>query len=480
MISARIEQINLIIIYSVCSVKNRKIDGGSRIAFTFASPKQSTLVFLYNFFIQLYLFAVRITALWNKKARQWVEGRKNLFEELKTKITQNDRIIWMHCASAGELEQGKPLVEQLKKIYPSYKILVSFFSPSGFIVAKKYTQADIITYLPADTKKNARKFIELVNPQLVIFIKYEFWYHHLSAIAFRHIPLLSVSAIFRKEQAFFKWYGRFYRQMLFLFRYIFVQDEASLELLKKNSINHCNISGDTRFDRVKEIAANFSSLPVVDFFINGKKTIIAGSTWQNDEEHIAGALKNFSSCKLIIAPHEINEAHLASLEQLFPGSFLYSTIEPLLQTKEDGNVVWATIKNQQTIDLQSRLVNVQTLIIDNIGMLSRLYYYATITYVGGGFNKSGIHNTLEAAVYGKPVLFGPNYQKFKEARDLVTAGAAFSITSAEELKIKLNDFFNDSQQVQNAGNAAKNYVEKNTGATNKIIQFIQENRLLTN
>jgi 3-deoxy-D-manno-octulosonic-acid transferase len=407
------------------------------------------LVLLYTIFIRLYYLGISLASLWNKKAKAWIRGRRGLFAELEKKISPSDKIIWMHCSSAGEFEQGKPILEQLRKKYASHKILVSFFSPSGYTVATNYKNADIITYLPLDTRQNATRFIQLVNPELVIFVKYEFWYHHLSAAAFRHIPLLLVSAVFRKEQSFFKWYGTFYKQLLFLFRHIFVQDEGSLKLLKDASVQHCSISGDTRFDRVKEIRENFTEIAFIKDFIGKDKVIVAGSTWGDDEQ-----LLSQYKAKFIIAPHEINDPHLAQIEKQFDKSIRYS-------------------QRQHTNG------NEQTLIIDNVGMLSRLYQYATVTYVGGGFTKDGIHNILEAAVYGKPVLFGPNYKKYREARELIKAGGAFSLTNSSELKEKLDALLNDAGQLQSAGANAENYVQKNIGATQKVIQFIQEKRLLT-
>lgn len=402
-----------------------------------------------------------------------------MFEELSAKINPNDHIIWFHCASAGEFEQGKPLIEELKKIYPSHKILVSFFSPSGYDAARNYQHADLITYLPADTRKNAKRFIGLINPQLVVFVKYEYWYNHLSAVAFRHIPLLMISAIFRKEQLFFKWYGRFYRQMLFLFRYLFVQDEASLTLLKKHGVGHCSLSGDTRFDRVKKIASQFSELPLLKDFAGQSRCIVAGSTWQQDEMLLASYVKN-SEVKIVLAPHELKKEHITELQKVFPTAILYSEMLNLFsQPDAPTNPVWNSINEQQKKDVQKQLAAAKTLIVDKMGLLSRLYQYAHITYVGGGFG-SGIHNTLEAVVYGKPVLFGPKYRKFKEARDLIAAGAAFSIYNAEELKTKMDHLLNDPAELSKAGDIAKNYVDQNTGATQSITRFIQENRLLTN
>ncbi|MGZ3922458.1 MAG: 3-deoxy-D-manno-octulosonic acid transferase [Flavisolibacter sp.] len=433
---------------------------------------------IYNLFVRLYTLAIRVASLWDPKAKEWINGRKTLFEDLQQKINPVDKIVWFHCASAGEFEQGKPVIESLKAKYPSHKVLVSFFSPSGVNAARAYTNVDIITYLPVDTRKNARRFVELVKPELVIFIKYEYWYHHLSAVAFHHVPLLIVSAIFRKDQLFFRSYGRFYKQMLFLFRQIFVQDADSLGLLKSNNVTHSSLSGDTRFDRVKKIAGSFSEVPFLKEFIGESITIVAGSTWPQDEEILSSYL-NVAPVKIVIAPHEITKEHLQGLQSLFPGSVRYSELERLLNQQVTGTSIWNSINEQQQRDIEQRLNTAKTLIVDRMGLLSKLYHYATITYVGGGF-KNGIHNTLEAVVYGKPVLFGPKYQKFKEARDLIEKGAAFSIDTEEQLKQKTDHLLNNPSELLKAGNAAKAYVEENTGATARVLQYIQENRLLTN
>jgi 3-deoxy-D-manno-octulosonic-acid transferase len=411
---------------------------------------------LYNIFIGFYRLLVSFVALWNKKAQEWTLGQKTLFVQLKQRINPADPIIWMHCASAGEFEQGKPVLEALKAQNPHYKVLVTFFSPSGYQSGRKYKGADIISYLPLDTERNVAKFLEVVNPTLVIFIKYEYWYHHLKAVADRNIPLLLVSSIFRKNQVFFKGYGGFYRNILKFYRWIFVQDEQSVQLLKNIGIDHCSIGGDTRFDRVSAIVRNFTKLDIIDSFVGNDRALVAGSTWPDDEALIAGFYKSYSGkLKLIIAPHEINKGQIDHLFHLFPNAIAYSQIE----TKKPDNY--------------------QVLIIDNVGMLSRLYRYALITYIGGGFNKSGIHNTLEAAVWGKPVIFGPNYQKFKEARDLVSVGAAFSVTNATELKEQATTLLENDILLQQSSRAAKQYVEDNKGATSRIIDYIQENRLLT-
>ena len=412
--------------------------------------------FLYYIFIALYRFTIALVAPWNKKAKAWIEGRRDIFEQLEQKIATSDRIIWMHCASAGEFEQGKPVLEDLKTHYPEYKILVTFFSPSGYETGLKYKGAHIISYLPLDTKRNAESFLNLVRPELVIFVKYEYWYHHLKLVSQQNIPLLLISSIFRKNQVFFKAYGRFYRNILGFYNWIFVQDEESSTLLKSIGIRHHSIGGDTRFDRVSAIVSNFTELPIIRQFAGADKVLVAGSTWPDDEKLLSALYKSYKSpLKFIIAPHEINKAHIDNLFALFPNAVAYSQLS------------------------QHPSTEASVLIIDNIGMLSRLYHYASITYIGGGFNKSGIHNTLEAAVWGKPVLFGPNYSKFKEARDLVALKAGYSISTANDLIQVATTLLNDSSLLTESSIRASTYVAENKGSTAKILDHIQENRLLT-
>jgi 3-deoxy-D-manno-octulosonic-acid transferase len=414
------------------------------------------LIFLYNLFISLYVLAIRMAALWKKKAAEWIDGRKDLLQNLQKEVSGTDNLIWMHCSSAGEFEQGKPLLESLKERYPHYKLLVTFFSPSGYNAAKKYTTADYKTYLPLDTKKNAEQFLKIIHPELVIFVKYDYWFHHLAAVHSKGIPLLMVSSIFRENGVFFKWYGSFYRKMLQLFTHIFVQNESSKNLLNGIGINHCSVVGDTRFDRVSMIAEKAAPIDFINDFIGTNKVLIAGSTWPDDEKMLHDTFKELKGVKLIVAPHEINSPHIQGLLTLFRGSIPYS-------------------KASKKSDLYSQPV----LIIDNVGMLSRLYQYATITYIGGGFNKSGIHNTLEAAVWEKPVLFGPNYKKFKEAKDLINEEGGFSVSDKEELKKIMERLLADDAFLGNVSDKAKKYVQRNRGATQKIIAYIQENRLLT-
>jgi 3-deoxy-D-manno-octulosonic-acid transferase len=413
------------------------------------------LLLFYNLFIRLYYVGIRLASLWNGKARKWLTGRKNLAEELSQKLDKGGQYIWMHCSSAGEFEQGKPIAEAIKNQYPNYKLLVSFFSPSGYEAAKNYGTTDVTCYLPLDTKKNAMRFLNVVNPELALFIKYEFWYHHLSAAAANQVPLLLASATFRKEQVFFKPYGGFFRKMLHRFKHIFVQDNASVEILQAHKIYACSKSGDTRFDRVKTIGNSNDAVPLIEDFLQSKKAVVAGSTWDEDEVILRDFAVAYPAVKLVIAPHEIDKAHLQRLQFLFPNAVLYSSMR------------------------EKKVIEPQVLIVDSVGLLSRLYRYATITYVGGGFTKDGIHNILEAAVWGRPVIFGPNYKKYREAIELLEAGGGFSIKDAGELKKIAVDLLNDEQYLQAVSRKAKSYVEENTGATEKIIQFIQENRLLT-
>ena len=412
------------------------------------------MIFLYNLFIQLYLAAISISSLWNKKSRRWINGRKELFRKLDASIQKQDRVIWVHVSSTGELEQAKPVIEKLKAVYPQHKILLTIFSPSAWSTATQFKSADFVSYLPADTEKNARKFIAIVHPELVIFIKYEFWYHHLATAAFYHIPILLVSAVFRKDQLFFKPYGKFYRQMLFLFTYLFVQDQQSADVLKQNKIDHFSISGDTRYDRVKQIADHFTEVPLINAFLQQSNCIVCGSTWKEDEQSLQAAI-DIKKYKLIIAPHEINEDRIKYIEELFAGS---------------------TVRYSQ---LPNNTIN-QVLIIDNVGMLSRLYYYGTFCYVGGGFTKDGVHNVLEAAVYGKPVLFGPNYSKYREARELIETGGGFSFQSVDKLQQLIYQISIDVSAYNIAANKAKESVIHHTGDTAKVVDYIQEKRLLTN
>ncbi len=421
---------------------------------------------LYTFSLFLYTLGIRIASIWNPKARLWTNGRKNIFSLLEKNFsTGKKKTIWMHCASLGEFEQGRPLLESIREAYPNYTILLTFFSPSGYEIRKNYPGADFVCYLPADNRKNAQRFLKITRPDLAIFIKYEFWYHYLAQLKENKIPTLLVSAIFRNTQPFFKSYGGFWRKMLSCYRYIFVQDSKSFDLLKGIGFEkNTAISGDTRFDRVLAIAENEINLPIIKDFCESQDVLVAGSTWIEDEEVIDHYANNHPEKRFIIAPHEIHEDHIHELEKLFRNAVRYSTLTSVINETNRSEM----------------LAGKHILIIDNMGMLSKLYYYATITYVGGGFGGAGIHNILEAVVYGKPVLFGPVNQKSREAQDLQKLGSAISIQSAVELEETLNVLFTDKEKCKTLGNLASGYVRKESGATLKIMHFIQENRLLTN
>ncbi len=418
--------------------------------------------FLYQLFILLYPLAAKLIAPFNSKARLWVLGRKNIFNELGNVFLNESRpVIWMHCSSLGEFEQGLPVAEKLKKIYPSHFLFITFFSPSGYSVQKNHPVANYVTYLPMDSKKNASKFLQIVQPKLAIFIKYEFWYFYLQELYTKKTPTLLVSAIFRQEQVFFKWYGTFYQKILTNFSYFFVQDEASKILLESIGFNKMvAVTSDTRYDRVLTIAKQFKNNKIIENFCGTDQVIIAGSTWSEDDKalhHFAIANKNI---KFIVAPHDIEKERLAECLQFYPDAILYSTYQTS-KTENDNK-------------------SCKTLVIDNIGMLSSLYHYATIAFIGGGFTEEGVHNTLEAAVYGVPVVFGPVFDKYLEAINLIDIGGAFTAFDLIELEAILNTLLNDEQQRKTAGSAALQLVINHSGATNKILNYIQENRLLIN
>ena len=410
----------------------------------------------YTIFLNLYFIAIKLLAIGNPKARLWLSGRKE-FPVVSFTKNKSDKTVWMHCASLGEFEQGRPVLEALKKNYPAVKVVLTFFSPSGYEIQKKYTGADDIFYLPIDSKANAAKLIKAINPSLVLWVKYEYWFYYLEELKQQRIPLLLVSGIFRPGQPFFKWYGKIWKNILPAFTHFFVQDEDSKNLLEGIGIeNNVTVTGDTRFDRVIEIAEKFEHLSLIEQFCGENKVIVAGSTWEEDETELIHYVRANPHIKFIIAPHEINEQNLKDVIKEFAGSILYT--ELVLNQPVTSNI----------------------LIIDNIGMLSRLYRYADITYVGGGFGDDGVHNVLEPAVYGKPVIYGPEFEKFIEAIELTACGGGISIASALELEKVLAEFWNDGLLLKSSGESAKNYVYSNSGATKKIIAFIQEKRLLIN
>jgi len=401
------------------------------------------MLWLYNFGISLYKILLQVASLFNPKAKLFLKGRKNLPDTISKRINPSEKHIWFHFASLGEFEQGRPVLENLKENYPDKKMVITFFSPSGYEIRKDYAGAEGVFYLPLDTKKNAEEFVKLINPEIAIFTKYEFWYHYFSALNRHHVPLFLISGIFRPGQLFFKWYGGFYRRMLEYVNYFFVQNEESVRLLNSIHIENVSLSGDTRFDRVAENAQSPKHLQTIADFCGDSKVFIAGSTWPQDEQLIATLIRENPDWKFIIAPHEIGTAHLDEIINLIPGILRYTHLEGINST---GKV----------------------LLIDNIGMLSSIYQYADIAYIGGGFG-AGIHNTLEAAAFGLPVIFGPKYDKFQEAKDLLKLGAAVSIQSFDDLSAA----FIKLQKDQNAGITAKNYVVEKTGSTAQIIKYLE-------
>jgi 3-deoxy-D-manno-octulosonic-acid transferase len=411
----------------------------------------SLIYSLSIFFYRLTIHAAALTG--HAKAKQWVAGRKNILDHIAKSLLPNERRVWFHCASLGEFEQGRPLIEKFRIQKPDFKIVLTFFSPSGFEIRKNYPGADYVFYLPLDTRPNAVKFISLINPEKVFFIKYEYWFCYFKEIKKRNVPLYVVSAVFRPRQKFFRWYGNFFRKMLDAVTFFFVQDDESAQLLGSIGISNCKVTGDTRFDRVAELAANSKPVPLVEKFKNGNKILVYGSTWEKDEQLVFSMLsdKTFakSGLKLIIVPHEINEAR----------------INRLMHALKDFNAIRFSTANEETISSSNVLV------IDNIGMLSSLYQYGSFAFVGGGFGK-GIHNILEAAVFGMPVFFGPNYEKFREATQLIRYGGAFSIHSSGELKMLLTNFLNDENKLREVSAVSKHYVQSGKGATEKILEFV--------
>jgi 3-deoxy-D-manno-octulosonic-acid transferase len=412
--------------------------------------------FLYRLFIHLFGLTIKIASPFNPKAKVWIQGRQKLLNRLENAIRPGERITWMHCSSLGEFEQGRPVLEKLKIANPQFKILLTFFSPSGYEVRKNYTGADYIFYLPVDSPRNAQAFFDIVKPSLILFIKYEFWHFYLQEAKKRNVPLLLVSGIFRKTQPFFKPYGLFHRNMLSCFTHFFVQNKESVTLLNSIGISkNVSLTGDTRFDRVIEIAEKFEPIPFFANFCKEHEVIVAGSTWSEDDEELAHYANTKSNIRFIVAPHDVSTERLKECKRLYKHSSYYSEISSPIAS------------------------HTNTIIIDNIGMLNKLYKYATVSYVGGGFGADGVHNVLEAAVFGVPVVFGPEYKKFYEAIELIRAGGGISIKNSLELENKLDLLLKKDQQYLKASEASRQYVYSKAGSTDQIIKFIQENRLLT-
>jgi 3-deoxy-D-manno-octulosonic-acid transferase len=405
------------------------------------------MTLIYKISIYLYHIFVWLAAPFNGKARLYISGRSNWLVKLQRQVNRDARYIWIHCASLGEFEQGRPVIEAIREQHPEYSIVLTFFSPSGYEIRKKYPFADIISYLPADTRLNARNFLDVIRPEKVLFVKYEFWYHYISELQRRSIPLYLVSGIFRSNQVFFSvmpW-GKWFRNILNGFTHLFLQENDSARLLEKAGITKYTVAGDTRFDRVATIARSAKDIPIVDKFTGNKPVLVAGSTWKPDEELLARFISINHNFKTIIAPHEVTPENVNKLERLLK--------KPSVRL---------------SLAKETDIHRYDVLIVDTIGLLSSLYRYGSIAYIGGGFGV-GIHNILEAATFGLPVIFGPNYQKFREARDLVDLGAAFPVASYDDLHNAIRLLLDDEQLRSKKSHTTIDYVKLNRGATQKII-----------
>ena len=411
---------------------------------------------MYSLAIHFYAFIIALISPFHKKARIMRLGQWKTNSILREKIDRNAKYIWFHASSLGEFEQGRPMIEKIKAEHPEYKILLTFFSPSGYEVRKNYNGADVICYLPFDTPYRVKKFLNLANPSIAVFIKYEFWGNYLQELKHRNIPVYIISSIFRRDQLFFQWFGYPYRKMLYCFTHLFVQDDRSAALLKEFGITNVTVTGDTRFDRVLDVRNQARELSPVEHFVceGGKEkrlTLVAGSSWPQDEEILIPYFNEHPEMKLIIAPHEIHREHLMYIESLLKRP---------------------SVRLSDVFHDQSLAEGKDCLIVDSFGLLSSIYRYGTIAYIGGGFG-AGIHNTLEAAVYGIPVLFGPKYHKFKEAKDLIKVGGGFSVSDKQSFCEKMDELLTYHEVLEAAGESAGQFVNGNAGATDKILRIIK-------
>jgi 3-deoxy-D-manno-octulosonic-acid transferase len=409
------------------------------------------MLVVYNFIVFLATQIVTVIALFSSKMKLFVNGRKTVFSTLKSKIKSDENTIWFHAASLGEYEQGLPVMEKIKEEFPTHKIVLTFFSPSGYEVRKNNTIADVTVYLPLDTKANARKFIELARPEMVFFIKYEFWPNYLNELKKKQVKTYLISGVFRENQAFFKWYGGFYRNALKSFDYFFVQNENSKKLIQSIGFNNVKISGDTRFDRVATILEKDNSLDFIEEFKDGKTTIVVGSSWPKDEKLLVEYINNTSeNIKFIIAPHNIKKEQIQELKNS-------------ITTK---TVLFSEKKNQNLADYQ-------VFIIDTIGILTKIYSYGDIAYVGGGFGNPGVHNILEPATFGLPIIIGPNYSHFAEATALVNIEGCISISNHTELKEAFDLMLQNEDERLEKGHICSTFVQMNKGATNVVLKHLK-------
>lgn len=408
---------------------------------------------IYNLSISLYGIAVKLASNFNPKAKLFADGRKNWVKRMAEKIRENDRVIWMHCSSLGEFEQGRPLIEKIKSNYPNHKIAVSFFSPSGYEVRKNYSGADYIFYLPLDTPANAWKLIKALHPEILILVKYEYWYNLLNQLEKANIPVIVISAVIKENSLFLRSYAVWFREIIKRISHFFVQNEASEKLLNQIGVQNVSISGDTRFDRVKEILNTVEKVGFVEKFKGNHKLLIAGSSWPDDEEILAAYINQAlpEDWKVIFAPHNIDEKQIQNLI---------------------GSIKGKSIRFTQMNENELESANV--LIVDTVGILTKIYASATVSYVGGGFTKTGVHNTLEPAVYGVPLIFGPVYQNYFEAVDLINSTAAISYTDKNDFFLKMNELVQNEALRKQRGKIAYDYIQQKPDATGLIMNWVNQ------
>ena len=418
------------------------------------------MLFIYNLIVLFATQIIRVLALFSPKMKLFVEGRKLVFSTLKSKIHPEDKVFWFHAASLGEYEQGLPVIEKVKAQFPNHKIVISFFSPSGYEVRKNNTIGDATVYLPLDTKANAKQFLDVIHPEKVFFIKYEFWPNYLNELKERNISTYLISGIFREKQVFFKWYGGFYRKALQTFNYFFVQNEKSKNLLQSIGFENVRVSGDTRFDRVVAILEKDNTLDFIEQFKNNQTTIVIGSSWPKDEELLVNFINQAAdNVKFIIAPHNIKSEQISNLKsQIFKKTVLYSEKDEILKQ----------VQNDKRISLD----NFQVFIIDTIGILTKIYSYADIAYVGGGFGNPGVHNILEPATFGIPIVIGSNYSHFAEATALVGLEGCIAVKNQTELKEAFDLLIQNEDERYEKGHICSTFVQMNKGATDRILKYI--------
>lgn len=408
-------------------------------------------MFLYNLSIQLLNFGINISSIFKPKAKLWVNGRKNWEENLKLNVKnlQLENAVWIHCASLGEFEQGRPVIQKIREENPLQKIVLTFFSPSGFEIQKDFVAVDFVCYLPIDSKKNANRFLEILKPKVAIFVKYEFWLNFLFQLHERKIPTFLISTVIKKHQSFFKWYGGNFRKALLTYEAIYTQDLESIKLLNQLNYHNAKLAGDTRFDRVLDVCKSPKKIEFFDEFKKDAFVVIGGSTWQKDEEYLVEAYLNlklkYPKLKLIIAPHEIDDSNIEKIKNLL----IKNNISFHLYSDNETEVIHSVI------------------VLNTIGILSSIYQYGNVAFIGGGFN-NGIHNLLEPSVFGLPVLFGPNHHKFNEASELINLKAGFEISNSHDLINYLEKFINDNEYLNQTSQFSKNYVLENSGSSNVI------------